>query len=149
MSYIEIEEFLGKTFTEVSAIGDNTSLYFKTETEVYEMFHEPDCCEDVYLDEYHGDFKDLVGKPILKAEESIKTMDDYSKEELKDNDMLDEESFTWTFYNIATIKGDVQLKWYGVSNGYYSESISIKTISLELYHKMKKDKVYQVLKDEI
>ena len=145
--YIEIEEFMGKTFVEVSAIGDNTALYFKTDTEVYKMFHEQDCCEEVYLDETHGDFTDLVGKPILRAEESIKTMDDYTEEQLKDNDMGGEESFTWTFYNIATIKGDVQLKWYGGSNGYYSESISIKTISIELYQKMKKDKVLEVLKE--
>jgi len=67
-----------------------------------------------------GDLDDLVGVPILLAEEVIHGQD-------TNPDVVDtpkyQDSFTWTFYNLSTIKGSVTIRWYGESNGYYSESV--------------------------
>jgi len=91
-----------------------TVRFIVDENESYVMMHEQDCCENVYLDDVGGDFKDLIGSEILVAEE-------VHNQEYKV--LEDVESYTWTFYKFDTIKGGVTLRWLGLSNGYYSESV--------------------------
>lgn len=59
---------------------------------------------------------DLVGSPILVAERRYESDDTV--------DMWDGIR-GWTFYEIATIKGSVTIRWCGSSNGYYSIGVSI------------------------
>ena len=106
-------ELVGKTVTGISLDADRERLLFRCAgCMTLVMWHEQDCCESVTLDDIAGDMDDLIGAEIKQAEESM------SAEEHDDG------SATWTFYKIRTIKGDVTLRWYGQSNGYYSESVS-------------------------
>ena len=111
-------ELIGKTLSLI--IPSDTNIKFICDDEnIYDMYHEQDCCESVVVEDIAGDLSDLINSPILRAEES--TSNENPEGVIKEN----YESFTWKFYNIATIKGHVTLRWYGSSNGYYSESVSI------------------------
>jgi len=107
----DIKELLGKTLSEINVT--DYEIYFRTNgNEAYKMLHFQDCCEDVSVEEFVGDIEDLINSPIMMAEEVSQ---------------LDEDAWgsgTWTFYKLGTIKGCVTIRWYGQSNGYYSESVS-------------------------
>lgn len=110
----DISDLLNKTLVDIRISGSD-SIYFTTDSgEVYLMWHQQDCCESVYLEDVHGDLDDLLNSPILMAEEE--TGGDAPKDSY-------DESYTWTFYKLATVHGYVTLRWYGSSNGYYSESV--------------------------
>jgi len=119
---INISEFVGKTFVSIN-VRDEFIDFLTDKKEKYQMYHEQDCCETVYVDDICGNIVDLLESPILKAEERT------SNDNPKKGQEYYEDSFTWTFYEIATIKGSVTIKWYGESNGYYSEEVSIAKLT--------------------
>lgn len=94
--------------------GDDEIVFTTEEGDEYKMYHSQNCCESVNIEEIHGDLEDLVGHTIEVAEE--RTSDDHIQ--------TDAESQLWTFYEFRTIKGSVTIRWYGTSNGYYSEGVS-------------------------
>lgn len=83
----------------------------------FALYHSQDCCENVAIEDIAGDLADLVGTPILTAEEEVSDPPLNLKREYTP------ESETWTFYRLGTIKGSVVVRWHGESNGYYSESV--------------------------
>jgi hypothetical protein len=119
-SYEQERDFntlLGLTLTDVKA-GDAEITFTTSCGKKYVMMHEQDCCEEVYIESVVGDWQDLIGYPILLAEQSVgDTPSDYTFD-------YEPDSYTWTFYKLATIKGYVDLRWLGHSNGYYSEGVS-------------------------
>ena len=117
-----LADLIGKTLTSVEN-NDNYEIIFTVDDGTrYVMYHEQDCCETVYIDDICGDLQDLVGSPILESEKV-----DSDNEPAKDTSYEDE-SYTWTFYKMGTIKGSVNIRWYGTSNGYYSESVDFVKI---------------------
>lgn len=107
----------GKTIADVRVNESNDEIRFETsDGERYLMYHDQSCCENVYIESIVGDIKSLIGQEVLLAEEvssdGFGPMNEY------------EDSYTWTFYKIATIKGHIDIRWYGSSNGYYSESVT-------------------------
>lgn len=111
---------IGKTLTAViGGVGDDTLTFKCTDGSAFSLFHDQDCCGSVSVEDIAGDLSDIIGSPIVTAEESCGDQNpaDYEPDEYV-------ESFTWTFYKIDTAKGGVTMRWYGSSNGYYSENVS-------------------------
>lgn len=107
---------VGKVLVSVENRGDEL-VFTPDNGKKYKLYHHQNCCESVSIEDVIGDLNDLIGSPILMAEEVT------SGENPADITKEDQCSFTWTFYKLATIKGYVTVRWYGESNGYYSESV--------------------------
>lgn len=111
---------VGRTFASVEAGADGEALTF-TDTDgfVFKFEHFQDCCESVRIEDVCGDLNDLVGLPLLTAEEVVSHMGEEPHAGY-------DESWTWTFYKFATTKGSVTVRWLGESNGYYSERVDLR-----------------------
>ena len=116
---VNFEDLKGLIFKSVENIDDRKIIFTTVGGKSFEMYHEQDCCETVSVESIVGDLSDLIGEPILMAEESSNHSS--NKDE--------HESCTWTFYKLATRKGYVDIRWFGSSNGYYSESVSLKEVT--------------------
>ena len=112
-------QMLGKTFVQVTgSVGDGTMTFETAKGERFMFAHSQDCCESVSIEDICGDLQDLVGEPLLLA-------DEVEGETPVDFNERDHESVTWTFYKFATRKGYVDVRWLGESNGYYSEGVDL------------------------
>lgn len=118
-----ISDLKGLTIESVTGLEkDSEEVIFKfSDGNAVKMWHCQDCCESVAVYEIDGDLEDLIGGLIIDFREDIKVDEDAPGRSW-------DESWTWTFYNITTSKGSVNIRWLGESNGYYSESVSITRI---------------------
>lgn len=132
---LSIDLLKGRTLVRIDGAKDDVQLVFTTtEGDAYMLYHEQDCCESVWLEDVAGDLGDLIGEPLLAAEE-------VSSEPGTHNNSINiagrseqygyTESCTWTYYKLATRKGSVTLRWCGVSNGYYSEKVDFCKVEPE------------------
>jgi hypothetical protein len=115
----KIEDLVGKVLVSVENRNSEELIFTLDTGEAYKLYHLQDCCEGVNIEDVIGDLNDLVGSPILMAEEVTHSGENPEGVPVKDY----QDSYTWTFYKLATIKGYVTIRWYGESNGYYSESV--------------------------
>lgn len=103
---------------------------------VYHMVHDQDCCESVDLHDVIGDWHDLIDATVIDANEATNSETHPEGYEAP----YGHDSFTWTFYTIQTNKGAVTLRWFGESNGYYSEDVSFYLVAgpaLDAFRKSK------------
>lgn len=155
--YADFSELKGKTIKKIDDLtpGSDTVVFECTDGTRYQMHYYPDCCAHASVEEVVGDVSDLIDSEILMAEVVSSTLPDetkiaerkaeYEKKQeahkarygnLDDfytwgpspsNDWSDE-SETWVFYKLATLRGHVTIRWYGSSNGYYSETADFERL---------------------
>lgn len=137
MNAAALSELIGKVLITIEKSGDEALFFWCQDGTKYIMHHHQDCCESVLIEDICGDLDDLIGVPILVAEESTNKDDHFHgphgdtllKAKFHQGSKLPEkqdwipESETWTFYKFRTIKGSVDIRWHGTSNGYYSEAV--------------------------
>ena len=119
-----LSELIGKTVASINRSYDELIFNMEDGTR-YKMYHQQDCCETVSIEDIIGDLDDLIGMPIFRASEDTNS----STHPIDKSLDWEPESFTWTFYNFATIKGYVTIRWFGTSNGYYSEGVSFEKMN--------------------
>lgn len=114
----KIEDIVGKTPVDITVQGKEQIVFLFDDDTACEFCHDQQCCENVFVEDVNGDWGDLIGIPLLVAEE--RTNSDLPKPE---TDYSSYGSNTWTFYTFRSIKGSVDVRWYGESNGFYSERV--------------------------
>jgi hypothetical protein len=113
---IPFSTLIGLTLASITGeTGSDEIVFTTTDGRTFRQVHHQDCCESVSVNDITGDLADLIGSPILVAEESSSSADDSVGE-----------YGTWTFYKLATVTGWVDIRWLGESNGYYSESVDFE-----------------------
>lgn len=121
-----IQEIVGKVLIKIEGLVVNSEkvvLYFNDNTQM-EFEHKQDCCEEVYLLDYICDPTLIKPTVVLSAEERTSNNISCPVTCLGKRD----DSNTWTFYTINTTTGEIFMRWYGSSNGYYSEEVHYKLI---------------------
>ena len=117
---VAIGSLVNKTISVIEGMKKGSKIvgFGCTDGTVFYMHHVRDCCESVEIEDIVGDVTDLIGTTILTANENVS------------KGGSDEECSTWTatHYDIATIKGNVTIRWYGSSNSYYSESVDFSIL---------------------
>lgn len=110
------DQFIGSIITKIDGLEiGSQQVHFHTDNGIFEMYHSQDCCEVVNVDDIVG-ITDLIGAEVYAFIEKTNS----------DNPKPNSDSFTWTFYTLVTSKGYTDIKWYGESNGYYSESVKFE-----------------------
>lgn len=141
-----MSSLVGHTIVAIDTDDAKRNIWFTLEGgEILRMFHDQDCCESVYIESIVGNLTDLLGTPLLVVEvvswadgqdgvpppilpRRESWMDD---EDYADHCTYAVESYRWTFYKFATIRGYVDIRWYGTSNGYYGEGVDLRHINID------------------
>lgn len=117
---------------EAVAVHDNV-LYLCTALGVFVIRHTRDCCEDVWLVDDGEKLADMVGDYLVKIRIDVSPQG-------TPEGRIDESS-TWTFVTIQTLKDSYTFRWYGESNGYYSETVQLDDITTLVFRLQQLDEM--------
>jgi hypothetical protein len=127
MSLEVFTEMLNHTMVRVEGeAGANAFQLQSSDGTVFTFYHQQDCCESVYIEDVIGDIKDLVGEPILLAEQ-VDVGGWYAENPCEPEPNHEEygQAVDSTWYRFATIKGYVTVRWVGIST-YYSTAVELR-----------------------
>lgn len=123
---VKFSELKGKTIESIEGLKvGSEEVYFQcTDGTRFRMVYYDDCCASCSVEDIAGDVNDLIGAEILIAKEQSNSDENPPGVPVYEY----QDSWTWTFYKLATVKGYVTIRWYGSSNGYYSESVTFEKV---------------------
>jgi hypothetical protein len=132
---VSFETLKGKIISKIIGLekGSEQIQFFCEDGTKYKLTYYDDCCAFCNIEDICGDISDILGNPLLIAEEIINSdvPTDIQFQREKENCCYLTDSEAWSFYKLSTIKGSVTIRWYGSSNGYYSETASFEEIKDE------------------
>jgi hypothetical protein len=110
---------IGKVVSRIERLVQSDEVHFYLDSgEVLRMWHYQACCEEVVLES--------VDTELSEVEGTIKRFEETTLEVSSD-----EQWTSATFYNITIGSTMFNMRWYGSSNGYYSESVDLNLYSKE------------------
>ena len=108
----------GKTITRIIGCFKYSEeiIIYTTDGSMYRMRFS-NTRSDIKVEDVIGELSDVIDSPILRAEERSSNI-------LEKNSGIEQ----WTFYTISSIKGSIDIRWHGASNGYYSTNVKFELI---------------------
>lgn len=106
----------GKQFFYIEDLekGDDEIFFYCNDGKIYQMYHDQESGESVYIENIEGDIKNLIDTDILNIDVvTISKKEKYG-------------TSTKTTYKFETTKGLVTINWIGTSNGRSSESVEVR-----------------------
>ena len=111
----------GKQFFHIDDLekGNDEIFFYCNDGKIYQMYHDQEYSESVYIESIQGDIKDLIDTDILNVDVVTRSR----KEKYGTS--------TKTTYKFETTKGLVTIKWFGSSTGRNSEDVTIRAFELK------------------
>jgi hypothetical protein len=116
---LTLKQLLNEVITKCE-IGNDEVVFELANGRRFQLTHQQDCCESVTIESVKGEIDFILNSPVLSA------LEETSNENPPDADesmIRAQDSFTWTEFKITTEKGFLTIRFYGQSNGWYSEGV--------------------------
>lgn len=120
---MELEELVGEVLTHIDVDEEKDEILLTTESgRQIRLHHDQDCCEYVRIEGTDGQWRELIGKPILEAKHE-------EDDGQHGNIARPNDTRTRTVLTFKVDGATVISRWIGESNGCYSESVDIEEIT--------------------